>query len=136
VRWSSAVLLVPVLVIASNGFSAEPEPSWVGEYANKNFLNGQAVFHLSIEQSGDAIEVSFDAAYNDGHGAAPDGQGETKITGNNTLEFKWEDSFNNSGTGRITRAGRAIIVSMKTTRVVEPRCLAFYGNKMRLKRLK
>jgi hypothetical protein len=134
-RWSSAVLLVPVLVIASNGFSAEPEPSWVGAYANTNLLNGHAVFHLSVEQSGDAIGVSFDAAYNDGHGAAPDGQGKAKITDNNTLEFKWEDSFNNSGTGRITHAGPAIIVSMKTTRVVEPRCLAFYGNKMRLKRV-
>ena len=135
-RWSSAELLVPVLVIAFNGFSTEPEPSWVGEYANTNFLNGRAVFHMSIDQSGGPIEISFDAAYNDGHGAAPDGQGEAKITDNNTLEFKWEDSFNNSGTGRITRVGRAIIVSMKTTRVVEPRCLAFYGNKMRLKRAK
>ena len=110
-RWSSAIILGCLLVIASNGFSAEP--NWVGEYANKNFLNGQAAFQLSIEQSEDAIEVSFNAAYNDGHGAAPDGQGEAKITGDNTLEFKWEDSFNNSGTGRITRSGRAIIVSMK-----------------------
>jgi len=133
-RWSSAIILGCLLVIASNGFSAEP--NWVGEYANKNFLNGQAAFQLSIEQSEDAIEVSFNAAYNDGHGAAPDGQGEAKITGDNTLEFKWEDSFNNSGTGRITRSGRAIIVSMKARRVVEPRCLAFYGNKMRLKRVK
>jgi hypothetical protein len=122
---------VSVLLLASNGFSADP--SWVGEYANKKFLNGQAAFQLTIEQSADAIQVSFDAAYIDGHGAAPDGQGEAKITGNNTLEFQWEDSFQNTGTGRITRAGKDIVVSMKTTRVVEPRCLAFYGNKMRLK---
>jgi hypothetical protein len=130
----SAVLLVPFLAIASIAFSEEP--SWIGQYANDNFLNGQAAFQLTIEQSGDAIEVSFDAAYKDGHGAAPDGSGEAKVAGNNTLKFKWEDSFNNSGTGRITRAGRAIVVSMKTTRVVEPRCLPFYGNKMRLKRVK
>jgi hypothetical protein len=133
-RWSGAILLVSVLVIASHGFSAEP--SWVGEYVNKQLLNGQAVFHLSIEQSGDAIEVSFDAAYHDGHGTAPDGQGKAKITANNTLEFKWEDSFKNAGTGRIARAGEDIIVSMKTTRIVDSRGLVFYGHKMRLKRMK
>jgi len=91
---------------------------------------------LTIEQSGDAIQVSFDAAYKDGHGAAPDGGGEAKITGNNTLEFKWEDSFNNLGTGTIKRAGDMIIVSMKTTRVMDERCLSFYGDSMRLKRAK
>jgi hypothetical protein len=67
---------------------------------------------------------------------APDGEGRTKITGKNTLEFNWEDSFNNSGTGTITRAGSGIKVSMKTTRVVDSRCLAFYGQNMRLKRAK
>jgi hypothetical protein len=133
-RWSSAILLPAVLVIGSNGFTAEP--TWVGEYANNKFLNGQAVFQLSIEQSGAALQVSFDAAYVDGHGAAPDGQGEAKITGNNTLEFKWKDSFKNAGTGRIARAGEDIIVSMKITRIVDSRCLVFYGHKMRLKPMK
>jgi len=108
----------------------------VGEYADKKFLNAQAVFQMSIEQSGTAIQVSFDAAYNDAHGAAPDGEGPARIATKSTLEFKWEDSFKNSGTGRITRAGDDIIVSMKTTRVVDSRCLAFYGQKMRLRRVK
>ncbi len=90
---------------------------------------------MSIEQSGNTIQVSFDAVYSDGHGAAPEGQGPAKIKGKNTLEFKWEDSFMNSGTGTITRAGEDVIVSMKTTRVVESRCLAFYGQNMRLKRI-
>jgi hypothetical protein len=112
------------------------EPNWTGEYANKNFLNGQAVFEMSIQQSGDAIQISFDAAYNDAHGAAPDGEGQAKITGENMLQFKWEDSFKNAGTGTITRAGRDVIVSMKTMRAVDSRCLAFYGHKMRLKRAK
>ena len=130
-RCSGVVLCVSVLLLASIGFSADP--SWSGEYANKKSLNGRAAFQLTIEQSGDAVQVSFDAAYIDGHGAAPDGQGEAKITGNNTLQFQWEDSFKNTGTGRITRVGKDIVVSMKTTRVVEPRCLVFYGHKMRLK---
>ncbi|MBO0695578.1 MAG: hypothetical protein J2P56_05695 [Verrucomicrobia bacterium] len=126
--------MISVLVVASNGFSAEP--SWVGEYESENFLNGKAGFQLTIEQSGGAIQVSFDAAYKDGHGAAPDGGGEAKITGNNTLEFKWEDSFSNLGTGAIKRASDRIVVSMKTTRVVDGRCLSFYGDNMRLKRVK
>jgi hypothetical protein len=126
--------LAALLLITSDGFSAEP--SWVGKYANENFLNGQAGFQLMIEQSGNAIQISFDAAYKDAHGAAPDGGGEAKIAADNELEFKWEDSFSNSGTGTIKRAGDGVIVSMKTTRVVDERCLAFYGDKMRLKRVK
>jgi hypothetical protein len=107
-----------------------------GEYADNNFLNGQAAFQLSIEQSGNAIHVSFDAAYSDAHDAAPDGEGSAKITGKNLLQFNWEDSFNNSGTGTVTRTSDGINVSMKTTRVVDSRCLVFYGQNMRLKRVK
>ena len=66
----------------------------------------------------------------------PDGEGQARITGKNTLAFKWEDSFKNSGTGTIRGAGRDIVVSMKTTRVVDSRCLVFYGENMRLKRVK
>lgn len=107
--------------------------SWAGEYGDKKFLNGRAVFQLSIEQSGSAMQVTFDGAYTDGHGAAPEGQGPAKISGN-TLQFKFEDSFGNSGTGTITRAGDGIIVSMKTAHVADARCLAFYGQNMRFKR--
>jgi hypothetical protein len=89
-----------------------------------------------IEQSGNSIQVSFDAAYVDAHDAAPDGRGPAKITGKNALQFNWEDSLNNSGTGTIRQTGDGILVSMKTTRVVDSRCLVFYGENMRLKRVK
>jgi hypothetical protein len=133
---SGFAIFMSIILIATASSAPPAEPNWVGEYANKNLLNGQAVFEMSIQQSGDAIQISFDAAYNDAHGAAPDGEGQAKITGKNTLEFKWEDSFKNSGTGRITRAGKDVVVSMKTMRVVDSRCLVFYGQKMRLKRVK
>jgi hypothetical protein len=107
--------------------------SWAGEYRAEKFLSGRAVFQLSIEQSGGAMQVTFDGAYADGHGAAPEGQGPAKVSGN-TLQFKFEDSFGNTGTGTITRTGDDIIVSMKTSHVAEARCLAFYGQNMRLKR--
>ena len=116
----------------STSFAAEPA-SWVGEYRDQKFLQGRAVFQLSIEQSGGGMQVSFDAAHNDGHGAAPEGQGPAKVSGD-TLQFKFEDSFGNTGTGTITRAADGIVVSMKTSHVAEPRCLAFYGKNMRLKR--
>ena len=91
---------------------------------------------MSIRQSGNAIHVFFDAAYADAHGAAPDGEGLAKVTGTNTLEFKWEDSFKNSGAGTVGRTGDGITVSMKTARVMDSRCLVFYGENMRLKRVK
>jgi len=130
-----AIKAVAAFLIASNGFSAEPT-SCVGKYRNENLLNGEAGFQMVIEESGNAIQVSFDAAYKDGHGAAPDGGGDAKVTGTNVLEFKWADSFSNSGTGTIKRAGEAIVVSMQMTGVVDERCLAFYGENMRLKRVK
>jgi hypothetical protein len=122
------------LVLATHLCFAGGE-NWAGQYTDKKFLGGRAVFQLSIEQSGSAMQVSFDGAYTDAHGAAPEGQGAARVTGKDTLEFKFEDSFSNTGTGTIKRAGDDIIVSMKTTHVVDPRCLSFYGQNMRLKRV-
>ena len=133
--WPFSLLVSAILVFqSSSAFAAEPA-SWVGEYSDKKFLNGRAVFQLSIENSGGAMQVAFDAAWNDGHGAAPEAEGPAKVSGN-TLTFKFEDSFKNSGKGTITRAGSDIIVSLNPTHVVEPRCLAFYGKNTRLKRVK
>jgi hypothetical protein len=126
-----AAFLTLIACLAVRGADA---PNWAGQYADKKFLGGRAVFQLSIEQSGSAIQVSFDAVYNDGHGAAPEGEGPAKVSGG-TLTFKFEDTFKNSGTGTITRTGDDIIVSIKTAHVADARCLAFYGQNMRLKRI-
>jgi hypothetical protein len=135
-RGDRVALLASIVLCAAASTMFSAESNWAGNYANENLLNGEAGLQLMIEQSGDAIQVSFDAAYKDGHGAAPDGGGEAKITGNSILEFKWEDSFSNSGTGTIKQTADGVIVSMKPTRVVEPRCVVFYGQNMRLKRVK
>ena len=42
-----------------------------GEFVDKKFLNGQGVFQFIFHQSGSALEIAFDAAYSDGHGATP-----------------------------------------------------------------
>ena len=121
------------LVLAADLCLAAAGENWAGQYNDKNFLGGRAVFQLTIEQSGSKMQVSFDAAWVDAHGAAPEAEGPASVSGN-TLTFKFEDTFKNSGAGTITRSGDDIIVSINPTHVVEPRCLAFYGKNMRLKR--
>ena len=127
-------LAATILLLATASFAvqAADSPGWAGQYREDKFLGGRGVFQLSIEQSGSKMKVSFDAAWVDGHGAAPEAEGPATVTGN-TLTFTFKDTFENSGTGTITRAGNDIIVSINPTHVVEPRCLAFYGKNMRLK---
>jgi hypothetical protein len=120
------------LAAASVAAPAADSPGWAGQYRDDKFLGGRAVFQLSIEQSGSKMQVSFDAAWVDGHGAAPEAEGPATVSGN-TLTFTFKDTFENSGTGTITRAGNDILVSINPTRLVESRCLAFYGKNMRLK---
>ena len=121
-------------LIALFCFAARAADSgWAGQYRADKFLGNRAVFQLTIEQSGSAIKVSFDAAWNDGHGAAPEAEGPGSVSGN-TLNFKFEDSFGNKGTGTVTRAGNDVVVSINPTHVAEARCVQFYGKNMRLKR--
>jgi hypothetical protein len=129
-----AVTIVFLVILGGVAHGAE-SPGWAGQYSDQKFLGGRAAFQLTIEQSGSKMQVSFDAAWVDAHGAAPQAEGPAKVSGN-TLTFTFNDSFDNSGTGTITRAGNDIIVTINATHVVEPRCLAFYGKNMRLKRVK
>jgi hypothetical protein len=128
------VAVLALVLLAAVDTLAAADSGWAGQYRGEKFLGGRAVFQLSIEQSGSAMKVSFDAAWVDAHGAAPEAEGPATVSGN-TVTFKFEDSFQNSGTGTITRAGNDIIVSINPTHVVESRCLAFYGKNMRLKRV-
>src|SRR5438552_1149316 len=105
-----------------------------GEFVDKKFLNGQGVFEFSVHLNGSALEIGFDAAYSDGHGATPDATGAGKVNGN-AAQFTWKDSFGNTGTGTISLAGDDIVVSMKAVHVADSRCLAFYRENMKLKRI-
>jgi len=135
IRFPRAVTAAIVLLAGlSLTTQAANSSSWVGQYRDDKFLGDRAVFQLSIEQSGNAIQVSFDAAWDDAHGAAPEAQGPATVSGN-SLTFKFEDSFGNSGTGTMTRAGSDIVLTINPTHVADSRCLAFYGKNMRLKRV-
>ena len=124
--------VVILLVTTGTALSAGPA-KFDGEFADKKFLNGQGVFEFSVHQSGNALEIGFDAAYSDGHGATPDATGAGQVNGN-TPHFTWKDSFGNTGTGTISFAGDDIVVSMKAVHVADPRCLEFYRQNMKLKR--
>src|SRR6476620_4395200 len=114
-----AVATIVVLALFCLAANAADSRGWAGQYTDKKFLGGRAVIQLSIEQSGNAVQVRFDAAWVDGHGAAPEGEGPAKISGN-TLTFKWEDTFKNSGTGTVTRSGDDVTVTINPTKVADP----------------
>jgi hypothetical protein len=123
------------LAVSDVSIGAEPT-NFTGEYADKKFMNGQAVFQLSLEQTGNNVSVFFNAVRNDGQGASPEGDAKGHITKKGTVEFKFEDGFKNSGTGTITRAADDVILSMHVTHVADSRCLPYYQQNLRLKRLK
>ena len=127
----SLILLVTLAIVSI----AAGLPNFAGEYADRNFLNGQATFQMSLEQSGNTVSVWFSAGYNDGHSIQPVADGSGKITGKGTVELTFTDSARNAGTGTITRAGDDIIVSLKTTRVADSRCVELYRQNMRLKKV-
>ena len=124
-----------VIILATMGTALTAGPAkFDGEFVDKKILNGQGVFEFSVHQSGNALDIGFDAAYSDGHGATPDATGAGQVNGN-TAHFTWKDSFGNTGTGTISLAGDDIVVSMKAVHVADPRCLAFYGQNIKLKRI-
>jgi hypothetical protein len=127
---------VSLLFFAVTTLVVAEAQNFTGEYADRNFLGGQATFQMSLEQSGNAVSVWFSAGYNDGHSIQPVADGSGRISGKGTVEFAFNDSSHNAGTGTITRAGDDIIVSIKTTRVADSRCLELYRQNMRLKRVK
>ena len=127
----SLILLVTLAIVSI----AAGLPNFAGEYADRNFLNGQATFQMSLEQSGNTVSIWFSAGYNDGHSIQPVADGSGKITGKGTVELTFTDSARNAGTGTITRAGDDIIVSLKTTRVADSRCVELYRQNMRLKKV-
>ena len=61
-----AVLGVLLGGLTAVAISADAQ-NFAGEYADRNFLNGQATFQMSLEQSGNTVSVWFSAGYNDGH---------------------------------------------------------------------
>jgi hypothetical protein len=130
-----SIVVITTLITCGAAFAASPT-NFAGEYADKKFLNGQAVLQLSLEQNGNAVSIFFSGVRHDGQGAAPEIETSGNVTTNGTVQFKFMDDLKNSGSGTITRAGDDVVLSIKATRVTDPRCLVFYKENMRLKRVK
>lgn len=89
--------------------------------------NGPKAFALDVTQKGRSAEVSFSAANEDGSGAAPDGDGQGQLNARGELQFKFTDSFENTGTAVLRRNGKTFQLSMQMDNVAEPRTLVHYG---------
>jgi hypothetical protein len=124
-----SVLLLGLGLAASSLAAGE---SWTGNYTDKKYLNGKAVFQLNIREEGETISVDFDAVYNDGHGCAPQGNGSARIADRNTLKFTFTDSAGNSGTGTIKRDASGVLISIKPGRIADRKCTLFYRENIRL----
>jgi len=120
------LLVLTLLAITFVARAAEPAAdSLTGHYelAKKS----KSPLSFDILQKGKNATTSFSAGNADGSGAAPDGDGEGALNAKGELEFKWTDTFDNAGTGTFRRDGKVYRLSLKPTKVTDPRAVAFYG---------
>ena len=127
-----AAVIVGLTITFRSAFPA-PAANFTGEFADRNYLKGQAVLQMSLEQSGKNVTIFFSGVRKDGQGAAPEINVTGIVTGKGTVEFKFTDDLKNSGTGTIRRAGNDMLVSIKATRIADSRAVQFYIENMRLK---
>jgi len=83
--------------------------------------HGRWFFFLDVEQKGKNARLTYSAGNEDGSGAAPDGSGKGTLNADGTLEFKWDDSFENAGIGVLSRNGKLYHLLMKTSKLGEGR---------------
>ena len=123
-----------LLTFCSGALAAEKSAiDFTGHYQLAK--SSKAAFALDVEQKGKTATISFSAAHQDGSGAAPDGDGQGRLNARGELEFKFSDSFENTGTATLRRDGNSFRLLMEMTKVVEPRAVVFYGDLL-LKRVR
>ena len=120
------LLVIAVLALTVAGRAADPTTdSLTGHYELAKKSNAPLSF--DVLQKGKSATTSFSAGHADGSGAAPDGDGEGTLNAKGELEFKWTDTFDNAGTGTLRHDGKLYHLSLKTTKVADPRATVFYG---------
>jgi hypothetical protein len=120
-------LLLALLAITTTTVrAADPVPAGLtGHYEFAKKSNSPLSF--DVLQKGKTAATSFSAAHSDGSGAAPDGDGEGTVNAKGELEFKWTDTFDNAGTGVLRHEGKLYHLTLKPTKVADPRAVVFYG---------
>jgi hypothetical protein len=105
--------------------TAAPAANFTGHYELAK--STAKAFALDVTQKDGKAEVSFSAGNEDGSGAAPDGDGAGRLNAQGELTFTFTDSFGNTGSAVLRRAGTGYRLSMKMDKVEEPRALVHYG---------
>lgn len=125
-RELALMLFLLTLLLGGAAFAAPTSPNFTGHYelADKN---ADRVFSLDVQQTDTKATLSFSASMADGSGAAPDGDGAGEITATGTLAFIFKDSFDNEGTGTLTKTKDGYLLKLDVTKVQEARPLRFYG---------
>ncbi len=103
----------------------QPAPDFTGRYERAR--DGKSIFILHVRQAGASAEIEFSASKADGSGAAPDGTGTGNLNDKNELEFTFEDSVGNKGTGVLKKTGQSLQLTMKAETVNDPRAVKLYG---------
>jgi hypothetical protein len=121
------LLALAFLAVALVAHAADPAAdSLTGHYELAKKSKSSLTF--DVLQKGKSATTSFSAGNADGSGAAPDGDGEGTLNAKGELEFKWTDTFDNAGTGTLRRDGKLYHLTLKPTKVAEPRAMVFYGD--------
>lgn len=105
--------------------AAQPAPDFTGNYERAG--DSKAVFILHVRQAGNNAELEYSASKADGTGAAPDGNGSGSLNDKGALEFTFEDSFGNKGTGTLKKTGKSFQLDLKAVTINEPRAVKLYG---------
>ena len=116
------------LALATPSLRADPTPNFTGSYELAGKRTDR-IFSLQVQQDGRRAHISFSACMADGSGAAPDAEGDGKVS-DGVLNFKFKDSFDNEGTCKLQlqHATQAYQLNMVVTKVVEPSPLHFYSD--------
>lgn len=98
-----------------------------GEY-EVSTMPTMVLLEMDVKQSSGNVALSFSAAHADGRGALPEGSGKGTLDGNGVLNFTFTDSFNNEGTGTLRADGSTYYLSLKPTKVYDPKVTQLYGD--------
>ena len=82
---------------------------------------------MDLTQSGSHVSVSFSAGRADGSGAAPDGGGDGQVDQSNVVHFTFKDSFDNEGTGTVSRKGDVYSIDLEVSQELDSRAAQLYG---------
>lgn len=84
-------------------------------------------FHLSIQQRGSQVELSFMGTLRGGKGRSIEGSGTGSVSATGLLTFSFQDPFGNSGSGTLKKSGRQFVLSIEPSEIKEPGLMPFYG---------